>query len=210
MSTDRNHVRIAEALLFAASEPLPLERLKQRLPDDVDPAEVMAQLVADYHGRGVEPVQVAGRWMFRTAPDLAPALEEERVSERRLSRAAVETLAIIAYHQPTTRAEVEELRGVAVSKGTMDVLLETGWIRPRGRRQTPGRPVTWGTTDEFLIHFGLESLSDLPGIDELKATGLLSAEPREPGLFDAQAREEIAAARGEEDEGDEGDEGHTP
>ncbi|MDF1731078.1 MAG: SMC-Scp complex subunit ScpB, partial [Minwuia sp.] len=175
MSVDRNHVRIAEALLFAASEPLSLERLKQRLPDDVDPADVMAQLVADYQGRGVAPVQVAGRWMFRTAPDLADALEEERVSERRLSRAAVETLAIIAYHQPTTRAEVEELRGVAVSKGTMDVLMETGWIRPRGRRQTPGRPVTWGTTDEFLIHFGLESLGDLPGIDELKATGLLSA-----------------------------------
>ncbi len=192
MSMDRNHVRIAEALLFAANEPLGLDRLKQRLPDDVDPEEVMAALVSDYKGRGVEPVRVAGRWMFRTAPDLAPVLEEERVAERRLSRAAVETLAIIAYHQPTTRAEVEELRGVAVSKGTMDVLMETGWIRPKGRRQTPGRPVTWGTTDEFLIHFGLESLGDLPGLDELKATGLLSPDPREPGLFDAQARENVA------------------
>jgi len=205
MSIDRNHVRIAEALLFAASEPLSLERLKQRLPDDVDPAGVMARLVAEYQGRGVEPVHVAGRWMFRTAPDLAPALEEERVSERRLSRAAVETLAIIAYHQPTTRAEVEELRGVAVSKGTMDVLMEANWIRPRGRRQTPGRPVTWGTTDEFLIHFGLESLGDLPGIDELKATGLLSAEPREPGLFDAQAKEQIAAVQARTDQADESD-----
>lgn len=199
MTIDRNHVRIAEALLFAASEPLGLDRLKQRLPDDVDPADVMAVLVSDYQGRGVEPVQVAGRWMFRTAPDLAPVLEEERVAERRLSRAGVETLAIIAYHQPTTRAEVEELRGVAVSKGTMDVLMETGWIRPKGRRQTPGRPVTWGTTDEFLIHFGLESLSDLPGLDELKATGLLSPDPQEPGLFDAQARENVSKLAGAAD-----------
>ncbi|MDF1720114.1 MAG: SMC-Scp complex subunit ScpB [Minwuia sp.] len=192
MTIDREHVRIAEALLFAANEPLGLDRLKQRLPDDVDAEAVMAALVADYQGRGVEPVRVAGRWMFRTAPDLAEVLEEERVAVRRLSRAAVETLAIIAYHQPTTRAEVEELRGVAVSKGTMDVLMETGWIRPRGRRQTPGRPVTWGTTDEFLIHFGLDDLSDLPGLDELKATGLLSSDPQEPGLFDAQVNADRA------------------
>ncbi|WP_416898223.1 MAG: SMC-Scp complex subunit ScpB [Minwuia sp.] len=184
MSVDRDHVRIAEALLFAASEPLDLATIAKRLPDSVDASVVMAALAEDYRGRGVEPVRVGEKWMFRTAPDLADALAEHRVTPRKLSRAAVETLSIIAYHQPITRAEIEELRGVAVSKGTMDVLMETAWVRPRGRRQTPGRPVTYGTTDEFLIHFGLSNLNDLPGIDELKATGLLSAEPKDPGLFD--------------------------
>lgn len=184
MSVDRDHVRVVEALLFAAAEPLDLATIQRRLPEGVDPTVVLAALAEDYRGRGVEPVQVNGKWLFRTAPDLADALAEHRVTPKKLSRAAVETMAIIAYHQPVTRAEIEELRGVAVSKGTMDVLMETGWVRPRGRRQTPGRPLTYGTSDEFLIHFGLASLNDLPGIDELKATGLLSAEPRDPGLFD--------------------------
>jgi len=184
MSVDRDHVRIVEALLFAASEPLDLATLARRLPAGTEPSSVLAALAEDYRGRGVEPVEVNGKWLFRTAPDLADALAEERVTPRKLSRAAVETLSIIAYHQPITRAEIEELRGVAVSKGTMDVLMETDWVRPRGRRQTPGRPVTYGTTDAFLIHFGLSDLNDLPGIDELKATGLLSAQPRDPSLFD--------------------------
>ncbi|MEC9347806.1 MAG: SMC-Scp complex subunit ScpB [Pseudomonadota bacterium] len=182
--TEREHLRIVEALLFAAREPLDPARIARALPDGTDIAAVLDALVRDYRGRGIEPVQVNGRWLFRTAPDLSDALEEERVERRKLSRAAVETLAIVAYHQPVTRAEIEDLRGVAVAKGTMDVLMEAGWIHPRGRRQTPGRPVTYGTTDDFLIHFGLASLDDLPGIDELKATGLLSATPRDPGLFD--------------------------
>lgn len=185
MTVDRDHVRIVEALLFAAAEPLDLGTISQRLPKGVDVTVVLAALAEDYRGRGVEPVQVNGKWLFRTAPDLADALAEHRVTPRKLSRAAVETLSIIAYHQPITRAEIEELRGVAVSKGTMDVLMETSWVRPRGRRQTPGRPVTYGTTDDFLIHFGLTNLNDLPGIDELKATGLLSAEPRDMSLFEA-------------------------
>lgn len=184
MNVDRDQVRVVEALLFAAEEPLDLATIARRLPDGTDPTVVLAALKEDYRGRGVEPVEVDGKWLFRTAPDLADALAEYRVTPKKLSRAAVETLAIIAYHQPVTRAEIEELRGVAVSKGTMDVLMETGWVRPRGRRQTPGRPLTYGTSDEFLIHFGLSNLNDLPGIDELKATGLLSAEPRDPGLFD--------------------------
>jgi segregation and condensation protein B len=185
VSVDRDHVRVVEALLFAASEPLDLGTISQRLPTDVDVTVVLAALSEDYRGRGVEPVQVNGKWLFRTAPDLADTLAEYRVTPRKLSRAAVETLSIIAYHQPITRAEIEELRGVAVSKGTMDVLMETTWVRPRGRRQTPGRPVTYGTTDDFLIHFGLTNLNDLPGIDELKATGLLSAQPKDPSLFEA-------------------------
>lgn len=202
MSVDRDHVRIVEALLFAAEEPLDLGTISQRLPREVDVTVVLAALAEDYRGRGVEPVQVNGKWLFRTAPDLADALAENRVTPRKLSRAAVETLAIIAYHQPITRAEIEELRGVAVSKGTMDVLMETSWVRPRGRRQTPGRPVTYGTSDEFLIHFGLTNLNDLPGIDELKATGLLSAEPRNPSLFEVakvDAPEDTGETEGPED-----------
>lgn len=175
MSADPAHIRIAEALLFAAAEPLDEDSLAQRLPEGTDVQAVLAGLVAQYEGHGVGLIKVAGRWAFVTAPDLAPILSRYKEVPRKLSRAAVETLAIIAYHQPVTRAEIEEVRGVAISKGTLDTLLETGWVRLRGRRKVPGRPVTYGVTDEFLIHFGLESLQDLPGIDELKAAGLLDS-----------------------------------
>ena len=177
MSVDQQHLRMAEALLFAATEPLDTQTLEHRLPDGVDVPAVMAELAALYEGRGVNLVKVAGRYAFRTAEDLAFLMKEEREVPRRLSRAGVETLAIIAYHQPITRAEIEEVRGVGLSKGTLDVLLESGWVRPRGRRRTPGRPVTYGVSDSFLIHFGLESIEDLPGVEELKAAGLLSATP---------------------------------
>jgi segregation and condensation protein B len=166
-------LRIAEALLFAASEPLSLQEIAKRLPNGVEAAEVLEALKADYAGRGVNLIRAGEKWLFRTAPDLAFLLANRAAEQKRLSRAALETLAIIAYHQPVTRAEIEDIRGVAVSKGTIDVLLETGWIRLRGRRRAPGRPVTYGTTETFLIQFGLESITDLPGLEELKAAGLL-------------------------------------
>jgi len=164
--------RAVEALLFAAAGPLSGAELAERLPGaDVELA--LARLSARYQGRGVELACVAERWRFQTAADLAPLMTATREEPRRLSRAALETLAIIAYHQPVTRAEIEEIRGVATSKGTLDALLETGWVRPRGRRRAPGKPVTYGTTDAFLQHFGLPSLKDLPGLAELKGLGLL-------------------------------------
>ena len=166
--------RQVEALLFAASGPLSLEDLAKRLPADADVELALAQLKDRYAGRGVELACVAGRWRFQTAEDLAFLMTEEREEPRRLSKAAQETLAIIAYHQPVTRAEIETVRGVQASKGTLDVLLELGLVRMRGRRRTPGRPVTYGTTEAFLEHYGLASLSDLPGIAEMKAAGLLS------------------------------------
>ena len=175
--TDRQeHLRMLEALLFASDQPLSEKLLAERLPDGADIATLLATLEADYRARGVNLVHIAGQWMFRTAPDLAFLLRVEVQDQRRLSRAGTETLAIIAYHQPVTRAEIEEIRGVGLSKGTLDVLLEIGWVRPMGRRHTPGRPVTYGTTDGFLTHFGLESLEVLPGFDELKAAGLLDSE----------------------------------
>ncbi len=177
MTIDRQHLRMAEALLFVAKEPLDKATLTRRLPDDVDVDAVMGELAGRFEGHGIELVVRAGRWSLQTAADLGFLMSEERQVQRRLSRAATETLAIIAYHQPMTRAEIEEVRGVSLSKGTLDVLFEAGWIRPRGRRRTPGRPVTYGTTDEFLIHFGLESVQDLPGVDELRATGLLTVTP---------------------------------
>jgi segregation and condensation protein B len=166
--------RQVEALLFAAAGPLSLEDLEKRLPEGADAALALAHLKDRYAGRGVELACVAGRWRFQTAEDLAFLMTEEREEPRRLSKAAQETLAIIAYHQPVTRAEIETVRGVQASKGTLDVLLELGLVRMRGRRRTPGRPVTYGTTDAFLEHYGLASLSDLPGIAEMKAAGLLS------------------------------------
>jgi len=166
------HLRLLEALLFAASEPLDAATLAARLPADVDLRAALAQLQAEYSVRGVNLVRIAGKWTFRTATDLAWLLAREATETRKLSRAALETLAIIAYHQPVTRAEIEDIRGVTTSKGTLDVLLETGWIRPRGRRKTPGRPITFGTTEAFLGHFGLEALTDLPGLDDLKGAGL--------------------------------------
>lgn len=171
----RQHVRMVEALLFAAAEPLDEATLAERLPEGADIPALLEEVQKTYESRGVNLVQVAGRWSFRTADDLSFIMERQAVEQKRLSRAALETLAIIAYHQPVTRAEIEEIRGVSTSKGTLDTLLEIGWIRMRGRRRTPGRPVTYGTTDDFLIHFGLDRVSDLPGMTELKGTGLLGA-----------------------------------
>lgn len=168
-------LRMLEALLFAASEPLDEASIRARLPEGEDIPALLAELQSAYELRGVNLVRRANKWLLQTAPDLAFLLQREVEKERRLSRAAVETLAIIAYHQPVTRAEIEEIRGVSVSKGTLDVLMETAWVRLKGRRRTPGRPITYGVTDEFLVHFGLESLDDLPGFDELKAAGLLDS-----------------------------------
>ena len=165
--------RCIEALLFAAAEPLSVADLARRLPEGVDVAAAIAALRARYEGRGVELACVAGRWRLQTAADLAFLMTEEREEPRRLSKAAQETLAIIAYHQPVTRAEIEAVRGVQASSGTLDILLELGLVRMRGRRRTPGRPVTYGTTDLFLEHYGLASLVDLPGMAEMKAAGLL-------------------------------------
>ena len=165
--------RIMEAVIFASGRPVAAETLAAQLPDGTDVEAGLARLTAHYRHRGIHLVKVAGGWTFRTAPDLAEHLTVHRVVRRRLSRAALETLAIIAYHQPVTRAEVEEIRGVHVGRGTLDLLLEAGWIAPKGRRRTPGRPVTWVTTTAFMEHFGLESLDDLPGVDELEAVGLL-------------------------------------
>jgi segregation and condensation protein B len=166
--------REVEALLFAAAGPLSHEDLAKRLPEGADVAGAIAALQDRYKSRGVELVEVAGRWRFQTAEDLAWLMTDEREEPRRLSKAAQETLAIIAYHQPVTRAEIEAVRGVQASKGTLDVLLELGLVRMRGRRRTPGRPITYGTTDAFLEHYGLASLVDLPGAAEMRAAGLLS------------------------------------
>jgi segregation and condensation protein B len=184
MSFDPEHCRMAEALLFAAVEPLDEATLMVRLPDGANIPAILAALEQQYKNKGINLIKVAGKWMFLTAPDLAFLLEEERQTTRKLSRAALETLAIVAYHQPVTRTEIEEIRGVGISRGTMDVLFEAGWIRPRGRRKTPGKPVTYGITEDFMIHFGLDDIKDLPGFDELKASGLLNSEPS--GLFDVE------------------------
>ena len=165
--------RIMEAVIFASGRPVAAGTLAAQLPDGTDVEAGLVRLAAHYRHRGIHLVKVAGGWTFRTAPDLAEHLTVHRVVRRRLSRAALETLAIIAYHQPVTRAEMEEIRGVHVGRGTLDLLLEAGWIAPKGRRRTPGRPVTWVTTTAFMEHFGLESLDDLPGVDELEAVGLL-------------------------------------
>jgi len=188
------HLRMVEALLFAAGEPLDEKALASSLPEGVDLKVLLSELQGIYEGRGVTLVNVGGKWQFRTAPDLAFLLRREKPEQRRLSRAAIETLAIIAYHQPVTRAEIEDIRGVALSKGTIDALMEVGWIKIRGRKRTPGRPVTYGTTDSFLVHFGLESVSHLPGMDELKAAGFLEAMPPSgldvPSPSDELARDE--------------------
>jgi segregation and condensation protein B len=175
--TWQRYRRIVEALLFASAEPMTERMLANRLPEDADVKGLLKELRETYAERGVNLVRAGTSWAFRTAPDLSEFLNKEIEVARKLSRAAIETLAIIAYHQPVTRAEIEEIRGVGISKGTVDVLLENEWIRPRGRRQTPGRPLQWGTTDSFLDHFGLETLRDLPGTEELKAAGLLDASP---------------------------------
>ena len=176
------HLRMLEAILFAAAEPLSAKALATSLPQGADVPGLLTELQTSYEKRGVNLVCVAEKWQFRTAPDLAFLLRKEMPEQKRLSRAAIETLAIVAYHQPVTRAEIEDIRGVAVSKGTVDALMEVGWVKIRGRKRTPGRPVTYGTTDEFLVHFGLENVGHLPGTDELKAAGFLDALP--PQGFD--------------------------
>lgn len=166
-------VRIIEALLFASDKPLSPIALAECLPEGADTDRLLKELQEHYHNRGVNLVELSGKWMFQTAPDLAFLLRKEVAEERRLSRAAVETLAIISYHQPISRSEIEEIRGVSLSKGVLDVLMEAQWVRIRGRRRSPGRPMTYGTTDHFLIHFGLNDIKDLPGLGELKAAGFL-------------------------------------
>ena len=195
--TRPEELRLLEALLFAAIEPLDTAELAKRMPGGVDIKAALAQLQDDYALRGVNLVRVAGKWTFRTAYDLAWLMTRESKETRKLSRAAVEMLAIVAYHQPVTRAEIEDIRGVVTSKGTLDVLLETGWIRPRGRRKTPGRPLTFGTTDTFLSQFNLETLGDLPGLEELKGTGLLDS--RLPGGFSVPNPSDDPALRDDED-----------
>lgn len=171
---ERN-LRILEAVLFASAEPLTAEAIAPHLGQGANVPLLLERLAERYRGRGVNLVRRGDRWAFRTADDLQFLLRREETENRQLSRAALEVLAIIAYHQPATRAEIEEVRGVASGGGTFDVLMQTGWVRMRGRRRTPGRPVTYGTTDAFLDHFGLESLADLPGLEELKGSGLLSS-----------------------------------
>ncbi len=189
--------RIVEAMLFAAAEPLDESELSRRIAENISLDDVLARLRDHYAGRGVNLTRVGKKWYFRTAVDLSWILAREQVEQKKLSRAALETLSIIAYHQPTTRAEIEEIRGVAISKGTLDVLLETGWIRLRGRRKAPGRPITYGTTDAFLMHFGLEQIGDLPGLEELKGAGLFDG--RLPRGFGVPQPSDEEALREDED-----------
>ena len=198
----REAVRIAEALLFAATEPLEESEISKHLASGVDVRSVLEELREHYTGRGVNLARVAKRWYFRTAPDLGWLLSRDQQEQKKLSKAALETLAIVAYHQPVTRAEIEDIRGVAISRGTIDVLMETGWVRLRGRRKAPGRPVTYGTTENFLLHFGLENITDLPGLDELRSAGLFDG--RLPKGFGVPTPSDDAELREDEDplEGD--------
>jgi segregation and condensation protein B len=193
----RQALRMIEALLFASAEPLAADELAARLPEGSDVAGLLRELQAAYAERGVNLIQVAGKWCFRTAGDLSFLLARHAVEQKKLSRAALETLAIIAYHQPVTRAEIEEIRGVVTSKGTLDLLLETGWVRMRGRRKAPGRPVTYGVTEGFLTHFGLDSLGDLPGVEELKGAGLLDS--RVPANFEVPTPHSMTELAADED-----------
>lgn len=199
---DPDGLRMVEALLFASAEPLSVEELKSRLPEGCAVDELLEELQRTYAARGINLVRVAGKWAFRTAEDLAFLMHRDMEEQRKLSRAALETLAIIAYHQPVTRAEIEEIRGVSTSKGTLDVLLETTWIRMRGRRRTPGRPVTYGTTEAFLEHFGLDTVKDLPGLEELKGAGLLDSAV--PASFLVPSPNDDPALTEDEDPLDEG------
>lgn len=185
-------IRAAEALLFAGGEPVTAKALAEKLGPDVDVAAVLMRLKKDYEGRGVQLVEAGGAWRFQSAPDLSSLFAETKQEPRKLPKSAMETLAVIAYHQPVTRAEIEEIRGVSLSRGGMELLLELGWIRPRGRRRTPGRPLTFGTTDAFLSQFGLASLDALPGKDDLKGLGLL--DPRAAAQIEVpRPGEELAA-----------------
>jgi segregation and condensation protein B len=196
-------LRLLEAMLFASAEPLDEKSLGARLPQGVDVHAALVRLQEEYATRGVNLVRISGKWTFRTANDLSWLLSKETVETRKLSRAAIETLAIIAYHQPVTRAEIEDIRGVTTSKGSVDVLLETGWIRPRGRRKGPGRPLTYGTSAEFLSHFGLDALGDLPGLEELKGAGLLDG--RLPPGFSVPMPSDDPALHDDEDPLEPGD-----
>lgn len=194
------HLRLIEALLFAGTQALDEKDLAERLPNDANIPVLIADLTEVYANRGVNLVKVAGGWAFRTAPDLSEKLKIEKPVTRKLSRASIETLAIIAYHQPVTRTEIEQVRGVGLSKGTLDLLFEQNWIRPMGRRRVPGRPVTWGTTDFFLEHFGLPSLDDLPGHEEMKAAGLLDPRAQPPIFRPDEPDLPLEAGEDEEDE----------
>lgn len=224
----REKLRVLEALLFAASDPLDEQHLAGHLAQGDDVTALLTELQGFYASRGINLVRVAGKWAFRTADDLSFLLERHATEERRLSKAALETLAIIAYHQPVTRAEIEEIRGVQTSKGTLDALLETGWVRPRGRRRAPGKPITYGTTDRFLAHFNLDTVKDLPGLQELKGAGLLDSnlppdfkvpEPTDVAALmpdelpledDADAaQEELALDLPDDEEDDKGETGRT-
>lgn len=205
-------IRVLEALLFATAQPLTTKDLHERMPAGSDVGGALMALQKEYESRGINLVEMEGQWAFRTAADIGPALAVDRQVERRLSRAAMETLAIIAYHQPVTRAEIENIRGVVTHKGTLDALMEMGWIKPGRRRETPGRPLTWVTTTGFLDHFSLEALTDLPGLDDLKASGLLDRRPAidaipSADLFDRIAAEEDSEADRDDDydDGDDGD-----
>lgn len=211
-------VRIAEALLFAAAEPMPEADIAARMPDGVEAVAVLGRLREDYSTRGIKLVRVGAKWLFRTSEDLAWLLSARGREVKKLSRAALETLAIIAYHQPTTRAEIEDIRGVAISKGTLDVLMETGWVKLRGRRRAPGRPITYGTTEGFLLHFGLETIADLPGLEELRGAGLFDGRlppsfsvplPRDGDLLGDE--DPLDAPQPDDEEGDlYGDDGAGP
>ena len=199
-------LRLLEAILFATAEPLPVHAIRERMPPGCDVGGMLMQLQREYQGRGVTLVELDGSWALRTAVDLAESLRLDREVQRKMSRSAMETLAIIAYHQPVTRAEVENIRGVATNRGTLDALMEAGWVKPGRRREAPGRPLTWVTTTAFLDHFGLEALTDLPGLDEMKVSGLLDRRPAVeaiPGTRDLFVGENVASP-GEEayDDGD--------
>jgi segregation and condensation protein B len=189
--------RMVEAILFASSEPVTVAELAARMPHGCDPAEALAYVRKRYEGRGVHLVRVGDAWAFRTAADLGHLMRKETVEARKLSRAAIETLAIVAYHQPVTRAEIEEIRGVAVSRGTVDQLLELDWIRLGRRRMTPGRPVTFVVTEHFLDHFGLESARDLPGLKELRAAGLLDNRALPGSMQKSDDEDEVEATTGQ-------------
>ena len=216
MTDSGDLTRILEAQIFAAAKPVRQAELARQLPEGADVEALLAELVERYRTRGVNLVKAGDSWAFRTAADLSAVMQREVHVERKLSRAAIETLAIVAYHQPITRAEIEEVRGVGLSKGTLDVLLEAGWIKPKGRRRTPGRPVTWGTTVAFLDQFGLERLDDLPGLDELQAAGLLDKRPALTALAsrgqltELQEAEDTEEADGPEDGLDSGDAAELP
>lgn len=196
MADARHDLRLLEALLFASKTPLDDETIREKLPRGAKPSALLAELKNHYQDRGINLVQAGGGWTMRTSEDLAPELKRHLRVRRKPSRAAIETLAIVAYHQPVTRAEIDDIRGVGTSRGTLDVLVEAGWVAPRGRRRSPGRPMTWATTQSFLEHFGLNTLDDLPKADELRDAGFVSPTPPEPPAPDDQEEPELDLEEG--------------